>query len=343
MCRANASLRDPLVQYLPRYQTCKTDAIRNVYEFPVFTTRRTLAYYSSHGDIQSHKRAMFEKTVIVVHGANNNADDYYCSMSTILEQDSLLIGVWFPTQLQHVPSPLTLTWNATDPNGNWRYGANALHTDISSFSALDALVEYVNAVSNHVSLVGHSSGGQLVQRYALLTNYWTQNTRGIVMNPSSYAYLTPLRYDTDAHEWTEPRGCSVYNQWPYGLDDNKEVPYYTSVLRKLGPRGIINRFPDRNVVYLVGSQDRCNVSVAGWCDSHGLETTCADTSQGGTRLLRWQFYLQSLQSMVQLSPPSYALVPGIGHDHALMFQSGVGRAVILGRLQLVASLKQAVF
>jgi len=72
---------------------------------------------------------------------------------------------------------------------------NALNFSMSSFSAMDRLVEYILAhdISNRITIIGHYSGGQFVQRWSLLSQTATK-VRSIVANPSSYAYLSPERW-----------------------------------------------------------------------------------------------------------------------------------------------------
>ena len=134
------------------------------------------------------------------------------------------------------------------------------------------------------------------------------------------------------------RICSPphYNQWEWGLDDGGpiEVPYRKSVANN--GTELVERFLlHRKVVYLAGGADRCNVSGmdrTGWCYSHGLETECVDELQGPNRRKRSRRYFKSLQRLLIMQsagsrgPPSHVrfLVPGVGHDHALMFQSEVG-------------------
>jgi hypothetical protein len=89
----------------------------------------------------------------------------------------------------------------------------------------------------------------------------------------------------------------------------------------------------RAVVYLVGGLDRCNISdftENGWCQSHGLETTCMDMLQG---LQRWQRHHLYLSMLRRLRVPYYSgIVAGVGHDHSLMFHSSVGSQAIFGEL-----------
>lgn len=97
------------------------------------------------------------------------------------------------------------------------------------------------------------------------------------------------------------------------------------------------QYAARDVLYLAGGADTCNVTT-GWCDSHGLETTCADELQGNMRLARADNYVKYLAAYFGggVSNPAVPLrhkqvvVPGVGHDHSLMFESAEGQAALFG-------------
>jgi pimeloyl-ACP methyl ester carboxylesterase len=260
----------------------------------------------------------------------------------------------------------------------------------SSFYAIDLILSLLQqqkqkggvlADLKHIVVAGHSSGGQFVQRWALLSPYYTQSNnksnnddcekdsikssndasnipmiRAVVANPSSYAYLTPLRKvkttpatqsflssSSSVHqEWqilSNISDCPRYNSWEWGLgptnsNGNSEnvkedatPAYVRHVLQQVNTSFLISRFAYRNVVYLAGERDVCNVpgnDHSGWCFSHGLETTCMDQLQGWNRLERHMTYYEHLTKLVGITSHQRAIVPNAGHDHSLMFQSPVG-------------------
>jgi hypothetical protein len=165
-----------------------------------------------------------------------------------------------------------LQWDGTgtssdDISGTWRYGADAVISvttntttttttklvsiKISSYDCIDSMI---NTILNNipsiktVSIMGHSSGGQFVQRWSFLTDIWdSTRMKGVVVNPSSYLYFTNrrLRQSKDQQqfmadngilvdnavdvnngikyglsEWYTPNisDCPNYNKWHYGLD-----------------------------------------------------------------------------------------------------------------------------
>ena len=180
-----------------------------------------------------------------------------------------------------------------------------------------------------ISVAGHSSGGQIVQRWALLSEVSSPLVRTIVANPSNYAYLSPKRWMGSEWAIPDPSTCPEYDQWEWGLayGGKRDVPYRDRALSN-GVADVVKRYQSRNVVYLIGGVDRCNVSESsssGWCHSHGLETKCMDQLQGKNRFERNARYFSSLLRLWNGSGNHRrVVVPGVGHDHSMMFQSSEG-------------------
>jgi pimeloyl-ACP methyl ester carboxylesterase len=357
-CVATSAISDPLVQVLPRYHLCRAGNHSNfqqIYYWDVFSnaTNSQLLYYSSHGAIEEIgdvDRLKMKNVLIVVHGANRNADDYFCAATSAVGLQSkwpieqvLVLAPRFvvPNDLPTRLHDKTLMWEDI-PDGPWRYGAHAMFTNVTSFDGMDSLVEqlvtvqFPNAIT---TIVGHSSGGQFVQRWSLLSP-WAGRIHAVVANPSCYAYLTPERYDPAEQKWHEPNRtlCSRYNQWEWGLETAKDTPgyikkvlkaFYNSSNEQQPFHRLVDRFANQSVVYLAGSLDRCNVSSTsgGWCNSHGLEATCGDELQGTNRWGRIERYMAMLKG-VGVQKHRKVVVHGVGHDHSLMFSSPEGLDVL---------------
>jgi pimeloyl-ACP methyl ester carboxylesterase len=355
-----------------------------------------LAYYSSHGNIQTESldwTEAIQQIFIIIHGANRNADDYFCSLHAILQthcnqhnfepNEVLLLVPWFLStndrNITFENGGVPFRWDDNDVSGPWRYGANAILTspssntttvinddnDISSFALLDHMISYILDSTNDdtnigrkrfrnvhwLTIVGHSSGGQFVQRYSLVTPIWdNQRMKSIVANPSSYAYLTPMRHiDT---EWRIPQPdemihCPNYHQWEWGIGNDlfpstkhntHTVPSYVQnkLLMYKSVHNLTMIFSKRDVTYLVGGLDVCTVPdskqpYSGWCNSHGLETSCENMMQGSNRFERHYWYCTSLQYMNVTH--RCLVVPGVGHDHSLMLSSNIGRHCIFGSIE----------
>ena len=343
-CIAKPENTDPLVQTLPRYQLCQAPGLEFIYGFGKNHVKP--AYYASMGNLEtptSHHGTVRE-IIFVVHGAGRNADDYFCTMFSATQKQSvygpdevLVIAPRFAAEsderfsLHNGGEPMR--WNG----GSWRYGAESFN-NVSSFQVLDTMIEFVSNTTEfpyleHIQVIGHSAGGQFVQRWALLTNAWAEhpNLRAIVVNPSSFAYLTPLRKSHTSQEWTLPdpskSKCPEYNDWEWGLSTTDSSPFYVrQVLSLWSTQSLTTRFANRDVVYLAGDRDICNVpgmSKSGWCYSHGLETLCMDMMEGRNRLERHMNYFESLTRLVNVTTHRRNLVPGVGHDHSLIFHSEV--------------------
>jgi hypothetical protein len=192
-----------------------------------------------------------------------------------------------------------------------------------------------------ITIAGHSSGGQFVQRYSLLTSSWLSNRMSaVVANPSNYAYLTPSRFLNGAWKIPEKQDCPQYNEWEYGLERGGDmlVPYKDRALEALGNNftALRTRFAERRVTYLAGGADRCNVSESerhnGWCFSHGLETSCMDELQGSNRWERNTRYVHSLRKL-GISSHERRVVQGVGHDHSLIFTSRIGLSALFQNIE----------
>lgn len=340
---------DPLTKILPRYRLCQADEIVTVHGMPVDSISSTstagaeIPYYSNLGNIDTINASSVEMVLIAVHGADRNGDDYLCSAkATINLQEKfsniLIIAPNFYSVGDDRPKESFLYWGSEeDTDGSWRYGADSSGpAQYSSYSVIDQLVSSVLKRFPTIKLLtiaGHSSGGQLVQRWSLLTSVWSRQynsiIQAVVANPSNYIYLSPHRYiDGD---WKVPtdKSCMLWNSWEWGLDDGGKytVPYLDRTLSNNNTSVVLERYKSRRVIYLIGGLDRCNVSEGstGWCDSHGLETKCMDNLQGLNRFERHQRYISSLRRMGYSSKyHSDAQVDGVGHDHSMMFQSTEG-------------------
>jgi hypothetical protein len=276
----------------------------------------TFPYHSSQL-LQSggnHTMALF-----IQHGALRNAEDYFCSFKKLMHMqdyrpfdDILIIAPDFNYEHDKLVHPRDAFWNSSKPWGDWRVGAESdpaccgdSGMTVSSFDVLDHMLSILTnkrlfPKMDKISYVGHSAGGQMVQRYAVmsvLAALWDYDedidVEFVVANPSSYTYLTDLRYKytcgnctcnfrncTCDQECTKPpyKTLSVprrafvgsswpcyqwnYDRWPYGIGsfsnkDGYRIPY---ALRDgfLGVERAIRVYRKLHVVYLVGQNDTCN-------------------------------------------------------------------------------------
>jgi hypothetical protein len=178
--------------------------------------------YHSEVDLEATGDRNATVAMLIMHGAMRDADSYFCSLYK-LEQSQpyrdpsrvLIIAPDFNYANDDGVLPSDAWWNASKPSGDWRGGADASPgccgggPPVSSFHVLDSFVALLSDRArfphlDEIVLVGHSAGGQCVQRYALSTkrpppapaaadSVVSPEVRYIIANPSSYAYLDKPR------------------------------------------------------------------------------------------------------------------------------------------------------
>jgi acetyl esterase/lipase len=214
--------------------------------------------------------------VFVIHGVNRNADDY---LGYLDDLDTLVIAPEFQD------SGPGLYWSS-----GWKRGNRSEDSQrVSSFEVLDRMVEMFHGAA----VVGHSAGGQFVTRYAAGTRM--QGLTYIVANPSSYMYLDDSR----------PVGgdCPDFNEYGYGLE---ELNSYMSV-------GVAPDYPDRNVIYMLGSLDTK-------VDKH-LDTSCEANRQGRNRYDRGVHFYEHLARHYRRPVHRKVVVADVGHSPSRMLNA----------------------
>ncbi len=298
--------------------------------------------FCANADPQQSNSAV-RTVVLVVHGSSRNACDYatyaVASASDAEELDStLVVAPRFAAEGDLSDSdPQTLYW--ADSSDGWKSGDQSLTSPldrpwtVSSFAAMDQLLSLVDDTARfpnlaRVVVTGHSAGGQFVNRYAIgspgLESGGDVPVRYVVMNPSSYLYLTDQRFiDGVFRPLTdeEAAGCPGYDRYKYGMADRNEYMSTDSETT------MVDRFVTRDVVYLLGEDDTDP-------EDDSLDTGCEAEWQGAYRLERGTRYFQAL--LVLLGPKvenhqRLATVPGVGHDGHDMIDSREGQSALFGR------------
>ena len=211
------------------------------------------------------------RAVIVVHGTSGNATDYYDYAATAVAPGTFIAAPRFRTSA----SGTALYWTSTA----WKEGGASTNSPyVSSFVAMDALVAKIQATRPNVTsivIIGHSAGGQFVQRYAATST--NPRVRFIVANAGSYMYLTAAR-----EGYTNPAsGCSRYNRYRYGLE------VLPAQLSGIGAATLNARYRAADVTYLLGDMDTDP-------NDPDMDTGCAATRQGPYRYERGQRFYRSL-------------------------------------------------
>jgi pimeloyl-ACP methyl ester carboxylesterase len=288
--------------------------------------------YFGTGSLEGDAHAV--RALINIHGLLRNADEYERTGEAVIAAakergaDTLLITPQFLSQIDVSGLGLpanTLRWET----GTWLDGYPAVGpAPVSAFSVLDAILERLADRSRFPALreivvAGHSAGGQLVQRYAIVgraPEAVASNAlavRFVVANPSSYLYFTPERPSGDGFAPFDAAACPAYNHWKYGVED--PPPYVNGSVAALEAR-----FVTRDVTYLLGLLDiDPNHPV--------LDKSCSGEAEGPYRLARGEAYVRYLKLRHPSgTAQSTAEVAGVDHDALGMFGSSCGIAVLFG-------------
>ena len=340
-CKLNSDAKNGLPVTLPSYQLCSLPkhSSQQLRSMLIEPGAPQLAYYSTT-DISNNSDIRI--VLIVIHGSGRNADDYLCcgvsSVPLFMKASTLVIAPIFLTHDDGMmPTPVQLLrWNETDPIPHtWRYGADAIHSNISSFHAIDVLIEtlidHLPSVEK-VIIAGHSAGGQFTQRWALASGSKLWKTRGLIRvvaaNPRSFCYLDQRRFLNGIFRIpneSEIAQCPGYNHWEWGLEQGGRLPtpYFDRAIEQVGGiQRIIQRYGYRDVVYVSGELDTLRVSSE--CES--------DHFQGPNRRARSHRFFQSLKEIYGNNQVYHLrlIAKGIPHDHCLIFQSLAGQRALYG-------------
>lgn len=282
-----------------------------------------MALYFGNGSLESGPDV--SRAIIVVHGILRNADYYYETGKLVLAKaratKTLLVAPQFIESADlvgHRNSELMLRWSS-----EWPGGATAVRpAPISTYSVFDAMLL---RLADHarfprlrsIVVIGHSAGGQIVQRYAAvgrgpaLVASSGVTVHLVVANPSSYLYFD------DRRPYPHPR-CPDFNHWRYGFVG---VPPYV----RGAPGQVEKQYVSRDVTYLLGSAD---TNPHEW----DLDKSCAGAAQGPYRFARGKAYIEYIRRRHPGgTAQDFAFVRGVGHDNRLMFTSSCGLAVIFDR------------
>jgi pimeloyl-ACP methyl ester carboxylesterase len=268
--------------------------------------------------------ASVTQALIVVHGVLRDADYYYDTGVIAADaaralNETLVIAPQFVEKEDitgHAVSPRTLYWS-----GEWPGGSDALApAPISTYDVLDAIVARLSDANRfpkmrEIVIAGHSAGGQIVQRYAVVGKARQLDggrvpIRLVVSNPSSYFYFTDWRPNP-------PRNCAGFDRWRYGL---RGAPRYVA-----GTSAQLEaRYVKRHMTYLMGTAD---VNPK----EEDLDRSCGGEAQGPYRFARAKYYIGYIGRRHPAGTAQrYAFVKGVPHDNRRMFTSVCGRAAIFG-------------
>lgn len=279
------------------------------------------ALYFSNGSLDGSTGAT--RALIIVHGVLRDADYYYdtgiiAAAAAHRLDRTLVIAPQFVEAKDiagHSLPANTLRWS-----GRWPGGSDAIApAPISTYDVFDAIVARLSDSRRFphmrdIVIAGHSAGGQIVQRYAIVGKAPQLDpgshvpVRLIISNPSSYLYFTDWRP-------FPPHNCADFDQWRYGLAG---APRYVA-----GTTAQLEaRYVKRNVTYLMGEADT---------NPHedDLDRSCGGEAQGPYRFARAKYFIKYIaRRHPEGTNQEYAFVPHVHHDNRGMFTSRCGIGVI---------------
>jgi hypothetical protein len=275
------------------------------------------------------------RVVVVIHGWHRAALSSLRSAETALATlgsaggRTLLIAPQFLADLDmpthRLPADL-LRWTTE----SWESGGDALGpAPVSSFEVLDALLARLADRARFPALVevviaGHSGGGQIVQRYAIVGHGDAVlaargvRVRYVVANPSSYAYFSAER--PDGHGGFAPFAnvvaCPHFDRWKFGMHD---LPRYAG---RAAIASLEQAYVGREITFLLGTAD-ANAR------DPGMDRGCAAEAQGPYRHARGMAFAAYMQQRHPSGLRQHVVdVPNVGHSARAMFNAPCGIAVL---------------
>jgi len=265
------------------------------------------------------------RAVIVVHGNGRDADRYYDRLVAAAKaesrlHDAALLAPHFRTE-EDGPSPHEHYWSSQ----GWKIGNKSRDAGrVSSFAVMDELLARICSNTRKifpalqaVVIVGHSAGGQFVNRYAAGGQDCPDpavEVRYVVMNPSSYLYVDARRESALGGGFAVPApDCEDYDEYKYGLAD------LNAYMKRVGPERIRKNLFEREIYYLAGSEDVK--------PGKSLDTSCPAGLQGPDRVARHASYRRYRELFDDWTGSVFATIPGVGHSGGEMLMSDTARRV----------------
>ncbi|MFI5233922.1 MAG: alpha/beta fold hydrolase [Gemmatimonadales bacterium] len=291
------------------------------------------------------------RALIMVHGANRNADHYFeTAMSAAFLAGALENTIVLAPHFIAAPDtagPNEVLW----PNrgDNWRSGGmSPSNPTISSFDFMD---EILRTLANkkmfpnlrNIVVAGHSAGGQVVTRYEMTNKVHDAITATgisvtyVVANPSSYAWPAAVRPlpsgDADPatadKEALGPDGEKLHAQFTYGPFDAAKAPTFdrwpsglegrTGYTAQMTDDQLRKQLAGRPTTYLLGQVDVLPLG--------GFDSSPSAMAQGPTRRARGEAFVKYISGTLG-AKPNAIIVPECGHNDRCIFTTDIVFPVI---------------
>ena len=271
--------------------------------------------------------SLVTEAVVVVHGTERNADDYFTTMAEAAAlsgrlQSTVIIAPRFQT-VDDVPAADEPYWTS---NG-WRVGDLSSSAGplprLSAFSAIDTILARLGNRTrfprlSRIVVAGHSAGAQLVHRFAA-TSGGEPTLAGIAVryvaaNPSTWLYLGPERARDGAFVIPAAAvSCPDYDDWHYGLQNRNT--FANAVVTSLVKQNLVSR----QMTVMVGTADTLTAD---------LDVSCGANLQGARRFQRGRTMIEYMNARHPGHAHRLVEVPGVGHSSRGMFTSLDGRRAL---------------
>ena len=272
------------------------------------------------------------RAVIVIHGANRDADNYYRTalaaafLAGALENTLVIAPRIASNDGRGCRDSLAENEVSYSCTGNsWRSGGTSIsHPKVSSFHFVDDILRKLarkDVFPNLKAIVvsGHSAGGQYVNRYEMSNT--VHETLGVpvtyvVSNPSSYAYpdnTRPTSDGKDSRAFSDARNCTTFDRWPYGFQGR------SGYAAAIPDEQLKKQLAARPATYLLGEIDILPLG--------GFDSSCPAMAQGPTRLARGQAFGAYVNKKFGASH-EIKVVPLCGHNARCMFTSEAALPVL---------------
>jgi pimeloyl-ACP methyl ester carboxylesterase len=271
--------------------------------------------------------SLVTQAVIVVHGVERNANDYFRNMNEAATlagraSSTIVIAPQFQTT-DDVPVADEPFWTSS----GWRAGDLSSSAGplprVSSYAALDTILARLSdrvrfARLSRIVVVGHSAGGQLLHRYAATSRVAPTipdiPIRYIAANPSTWLYLGPERAAGNTFAIpASAASCADYDDWHYGLQNRNT--YANALTASLLRQNLMTR----DVIVMLGTADTLTAD---------LDVSCGAELQGARRYQRGLTFMNYMNAQTPGNGHRLVTVPGVGHSNSAMFASVDGRRAI---------------
>jgi pimeloyl-ACP methyl ester carboxylesterase len=308
---------------------------------------RSLIYRTHSLDLRNDA---IRRALIMVHGTNRNADDYFetAAAAAFLGRaldDTVVISPRVASAAGNCTdklAPNEVSWSCT--GDSWRSGGtSSSHPDLTSFDFVDQILRKLANKSlfpnlRAIVVAGHSAGGQFVARYQMANR--VHDALGVpityvVANPSSYAWpdaTRPLPTDDAAPEaaktgWTsetvhtkftygafDATACPNYDRWPFGLQNR--TGGYTA---KTNDEQLKKQLVSRPTTYLLGQVDTLPLG--------GFDSSCSAMAQGAARRSRGEAFVKFVNERLG-AQHAVQIVSECGHNARCVYTTDTVLPVI---------------